>query len=187
MDERYLAEAGEHLEARGIELQEGLNEVEIHQVESRYDFRFPPDLLAFLRRALPVSPGFPNWRSEDDTELRLALTHPADGIAFDVERNNFWMDEWGSRPTDPHRAISHTREMVAAAPFLVPVYEHRYIPCEPLEDGNPIFSVWQTDIIYYGNDLAGYLHEEFGVPRPPWARNTARPIRVWTRLVEENR
>lgn len=184
MDEGYIEEAVEHLKAKGILLEEGLSEGEVHEIELRYAFRFPPDLLAFLRRAVPVSPRFPNWRTESDDELRSAFSGPADGIAFDVEVNNFWMDEWGARPKDSEEAASLAHKMVAAAPVLVPVYGHRYIPSEPLEEGNPVFSVVQTDIIYYGNDLPDYLYEEFRVPRPPWARSTPRRIRLWSELTE---
>lgn len=185
MDEGYIEEAVEHLKAKGIVLEEGLSEGEAHEIELRYAFRFPPDLLAFLRRTVPVSPRFPNWRIDRDDELRSVLSAPADGIAFDVEVNNFWMDEWGSRPRDTEEAISRARMMVAAAPTLVPVYGHRYIPCEPLEEGNPVFSVVQADIIYYGNDLADYLYEEFRVPRPPWARSAPRRIPLWSQLTGE--
>ena len=49
----------------------------------------------------------------------------------------------------------------------------------PFQNGNPVFSVHQTDIIRYGNDLVGYVHNEFGVPLPDWAAKEPRPIRFW--------
>jgi hypothetical protein len=52
-------------------------------------------------------------------------------------------------------------------------------PREPNEAGNPIFSVHQTDIIYYGNDLVDYFHDEFHVPLPDWAVRGPRSIRFW--------
>lgn len=67
------------------------------------------------------------------------------------------------------------------------MYGHRYIPAEPDLPGNPVFSVYQTDVILYGVDLRSYLAAEFGtattsetvLPEP-------RRIRFWTELVEWN-
>jgi hypothetical protein len=55
-------------------------------------------------------------------------------------------------------------EILDDAPRLIPIYAHRAVPNEPLEAGNPVFSVMQMDIIIYGNDLEQYLHNEFGLP-----------------------
>jgi hypothetical protein len=54
----------------------------------------------------------------------------------------------------------------------------RYIPAEPNESRNPVFSVHQTDIIHYGNDLADYFQREFQVPLPDRAAREPRPISV---------
>ena len=65
------------------------------------------------------------------------------------------------------------------SPKLIPVYSHRMMPDEPQAAGNPVFSVHQTDIIYYGSDLADYLRHEFSLPgREPWPSQT-RAIRFW--------
>jgi len=45
----------------------------------------------------------------------------------------------------------------------IPVYSHRYLPSEPKATGNPVLSVHQTDIIYYGNDLASYFSRSMKV------------------------
>lgn len=37
------------------------------------------------------------------------------------------------------------------------------MPSFPFEYGNPIMSVHQTDIIYYGENLLSYLLVEFGL------------------------
>jgi len=44
---------------------------------------------------------------------------------------------------------------------LIPIYSHRYIPSRHCEINNPIFSVHQTDIIYYGENLEEYFKVEF--------------------------
>jgi hypothetical protein len=52
-------------------------------------------------------------------------------------------------------------ETLSGVPALVPVYKHRYLPTMPSESGNPVLSVVQTDIIYYGNDLLDWFDYEF--------------------------
>ena len=46
-------------------------------------------------------------------------------------------------------------------------------------EGNPVLSVYQTDIIYYGYDLEDYLRHEFDLPdRKPWPEHF-RSISFW--------
>ena len=49
-----------------------------------------------------------------------------------------------------------------------------------------MYSIVQTDIIHYGNDLADYFANEFGVPRPAWAADAAKEIAFWSDLVRFN-
>ena len=44
---------------------------------------------------------------------------------------------------------------------LIPVYLHRYVPCYPDIIEVPVFSVYQTDIIYYWYNLEDYFKIEF--------------------------
>lgn len=149
------------LKDRGIPFDSGLSDSEADCIESEFGFRFPPDLRDFLRAGLPVGQGFPDWRRESREALREQLAIPVEGILFDVEHNGFWLDEWGPRPASLADAEAVVRQIVAAAPALVPVYIHRMMPDRPHVPGNPIFSVHQTDIIYYGTDLRDYLIHEF--------------------------
>ncbi|MGR6998798.1 hypothetical protein ACU686_12825 [Yinghuangia aomiensis] len=75
------------------------------------------------------------------------------------------------------------RTALASAPQLVPVYSHRYLPGAAGTWGHLVLSVYQTDIIYYGNDLADYIHREFtGRPSPgPDAHAT---VAFWSYIVE---
>jgi hypothetical protein len=57
------------------------------------------------------------------------------------------------------------------------------IPAEPFKPGNPVFSVYQTDIIIYGNDLLSYFAHEFaGVATWHAPPPEARRIRFWPEL-----
>ena len=164
-------------------LEPGLSNAELAAAEELCGARFPPDLKSFLSTAMPVGKGFPDWRVRDEAGLQYRLDWPFDGVRFDIENNAFWLSEWGPRPDDLSAAIEVARRAVAAAPKLIPIYSHRFLPTEPLKSGNPVFSVYQTDIIYYGRDLHTYFAHEFGganyaesiTPKP-------RHIRFWSDL-----
>ncbi|WP_157369516.1 SMI1/KNR4 family protein [Zavarzinella formosa] len=145
----------------GVEFEPGLTDAEVAAVESRHGFRFPPDLRAFLQAGLPVGGDFPDWRDGEEVALRRWLELPRRGILFDIEHNGFWLDEWGPRSASLGEAQRIAGELVSAAPKLIPIYKHRLMPSEPHAAGNPVFSVHQTDIIYYGVDLRDYLIHEF--------------------------
>jgi hypothetical protein len=162
-----------------IEFDRGLTEAEVSAVESRYGFRFPPDLRGFLQTALPRGPRFPDWRSGDEAAIRAWLDIPRQGVLFDIEHNSFWCANWGPRPDSVPEALARGEELLSAAPRLIPIYGNRMMPDEPHLPGNPVFSVHQTDIIHYGFDLADYLRHEFDLSgREPWPEKV-RPIRFW--------
>lgn len=183
MDREYLDGLVEHLIRQGVDFRPGLSDAEVVLAEQTFGLRFPPDLRSILQHALPVSDGFPDWRSCVNPELRERLAWPLEGLLFDVEYNAFWMEIWGSRPARLDDAFDLARLAVAEAPVLIPVYSHRYLPTEPMLPGNPVLSVYQTDIIVYGNDLASSYHAEFGAPIPHWAGRAPRTIRFWSRLL----
>lgn len=106
-------------------------------------------------------------------------------MQFDIRHNTFWPAAWGPRPESLEEAFQFAAQAVATAPRLIPVFGHRYIPAEPARAGNPVFSVHQTDIIVYGNDLLSYFANEFRAVAswytPPL---DARPIRFWSERAE---
>ncbi len=143
-----------------IELAPGLSESETARAEAIYGFRFPPDLRELLQTALPVGERFLNWRISPNEFIDKMMEWPLDGLLFDVERNSFWLESWGEKPTDLEAAFEIARQKIAMAPRLIPIYAHRFLPATPCESGNPVFSVHQTDIIYYGSDLLEYFQNE---------------------------
>lgn len=173
------------LKLAGIELDKGLSNSEIEQVQARYSFTFPPDLRTLLQTALPISDGFPNWRTNQIPLWQLDILS---GILFDVEHNNWWLPTWGTRPKSLKTAIEFVRLQVSKAPKLIPIYSHRYISETPNLPGNPVMSVVQTDIIYYGSDLYSYLPNEFSheihlrKPDP----TPIRPVSFWAEIIEYN-
>src|SRR5262245_7050396 len=186
MNADYLTVAVKTMRDRGIEFAPGLSAEEIAAAEVEHGFRFPSDLRAFLESALPVSESFPDWRSPSMEFIKDRLEWPADGICFDVEHNTFWLPAWGVMPDSLEEAQAKARQAIRAAPLLIPVYGHRYLPASPCTSGNPVFSVYQTDIIYYGVDFPSYLLAEFGVPNPFPVPDFPREIEFWSELEKLN-
>lgn len=154
-----------------INFEEGLTNHEILRIESKFNLKFPPDLKIFLQTNLPVSKGFVNWReglvSENIAKNIISrINLPLDGMIFDIKSNNFWFDQWGDKPENINDRIELATKFYYTYPKLLPIYSHRYIPSEPQQVGNPVFSVNQMDIIYYGFDLASYFAKEFNFDLP---------------------
>lgn len=181
MNQAQLDRIIELLRTESATLAPGLTAEEIVRVEETFGFQFPPDLRQLLETALPQGDRFPDWRTGNKANLQPRLDWPADGICFDVEHAGFWMEDWGPRPDNLGDAFTIARRQVAQAPRLIPICGHRYLPADPPEAGNPVFSVYQTDIIYYGVDLPDYFEREFARPRPQQPVGTVqRPIRFWS-------
>lgn len=60
----------EQLRNCGVEFDAALTDAEVRATETRFGFRFPPDLREFLQTALPRGSRFPDWRSGDGVNRR---------------------------------------------------------------------------------------------------------------------
>jgi hypothetical protein len=168
MNTKIIDTVVELLKNKNIIFEEGLTNEEFHAITMMFGISFPYDLEYFLQTALPVSTGFVNWRKalndKDEREsINKRLSWPLDGILFDVENNTFWYDEWDENNNNAEHQVRIVKQHYRTYPTLIPIYSHRYIPSLPIEEGNPVFSVYQTDIIYYGNDLISYFCNEFHI------------------------
>jgi len=172
------------LRARDIQLEPGLSPYELSEIETRFEFEFSTDHRNLLERVLPVGNPWVNWREESDESIRDRFD-VARGILFDVENDAFWPETWGIKPTSVAQQLTIAAEQVSRWPRLVPLFAHRYMPAAPAPTGSPVFSVHQTDVIPYGDNLLDYLRQEFGpvdrdYPRRPF---TPEVYDVWTQLV----
>ena len=164
---RRLALTGQH------EIGPGLTGAEFARIERDYGFEFADDHRAFLAAGLPLKTPepyerrnpWPDWRDGDPGDLRKMLDWPVEGVLFDVQYDDLWHPSWGQRPADMSTALSAARRHLARAPKMIPVWGHRYLPAGRGTYGYPVLSIWQTDIIIYGTDLANYITSEFF--RPP--------------------
>jgi hypothetical protein len=169
-------------ESRGA----GLSPGELDFAQEQAGTPFPPDLCDLLGETLPFGQGFPDWRHRPGQEMQEWRDWLVKSIHFDVIHNDFWLPEWQSRPDDPNESREIVAQHLVDAPAVIPIYGHRAIPNEPLEAGNPVFSIMQTDIIVYGRDLGDYLLAEFKSWRHKkivWL-SEVRSIRFWTRMLD---
>lgn len=165
------------LAGSGCRVGPGLTEGEFARIEQEYGFEFADDHRAFLAAGLPLNTPrpttegvyythaapWPDWRDGDPESLRKALGWPVEGVLFDV-RQYFWFSEWGTKPADVEEAVEVAKSRLASVPQMVPLYGHRYLPPGRGTYGHPVLSMYQTDIICYGADLANYVQREFGGP-----------------------
>lgn len=105
-------------------------------------------------------PSYYDWRKDDD-EITYRLNWPSEGLFFDVIENDLWPDSWGKRPKKPEKLHKKFSKIVAKAPTLIPIIGHRFLLTNSLDAGNPVLSVWGSDIICYGSNLRNFLLMEF--------------------------
>jgi len=165
----------------------GYSSSELAQIQTRWNVRFPPDLVDLLsiHRRLIGEPGSFDWLLSDPSDIQERFDWPLEGFWFDVEHNGLWWPEWGEKPSGPAEQRARLKEALAGVPKLIPLFGHRYLPAEPFEAGNPVFSVYQADIIPYGANLQDWIQREHGSwDTSPWP--ALKEIPFWSEAVRRN-
>ena len=179
-DEFTLSQVGGSDWQQGTYWHSGLSEQEIATIEQHYHVQFPPDYRLFLhmlhcvdrphvgakyvdgKTLAPITlPAFYDWQ-KDTEALQAAYEWLIEGLLFDVQHNALWPQSWGEKPAMADGQETRIRELVSAAPKLIPIFGHRYLLAEPCKAGNPVLSIYQSDMIIYGMDLRHYFLVEFG-------------------------
>ena len=186
----YLEFALDHLGADGSA---SISLSTLAQLEAAAGTQLPYEIGLMLVMGVPSmhsehGAGWRRWGDDPAAELAQWNAGLLHGILFDVENNHTWMPSWGPRPDEHGDRAELVTAQFEAAPQLLPLYGHRAVPLtiadgETTADGNPVFSIVQTDIITYGDNLADWMHREFDVPLPMWTRTTARSFPFWTELI----
>jgi hypothetical protein len=163
----------------------GMSPAEVRSVEAKLGFTMPDDFAYLLQNVRdPGGTLFP-WASFTMEKYEETVGWVLHGIEFDVE-HGLWLERWGRRPHKLATAVALVRNDFATWPRLLPIYGHRFLAAEPCRTGNPVFSIVQTDIIYYGSDLGNYLMNEF-ISDPPVEHLNYKRIRrvdVWSDFAE---
>ncbi len=166
----------------GTQWQTGLGKAEIDAIEQKWALKFPQDYRQYLSilnapdrgmycvgwsddppYGLQVEddePSFFDWQKHDEA-IADSLAWPLEGLLFDVKENSLWLDSWGPQPSDEAGRRRKVIDLVEAAPKLIPLTGHRYLLAASNEAGQPVLSVYQSDIICYGSNLRNFLLLEF--------------------------
>jgi hypothetical protein len=160
----------------------GYTQAELDRAQHRFGLVFPPDLIDLLKRKRPVDGH--DWT--DDAAIKRALDWPINGLLASVEDGRMWWPEWGRLPSSARARREVLREVLSRAPKLIPLIAHRYLPEQPHEAGNPVFSIYYTDAIYYGANLKDYFEREFTPESSRPLPTKIKYIPFWSDLVERN-
>ncbi|MEU5860846.1 hypothetical protein ABZ815_06720 [Nonomuraea sp. NPDC047529] len=195
---RLGREAARRLASSGVcEVRPGLTDEEFAWIGKEYGIEFADDHRAFLAAGLPINSArpdegatwerpWPDWREGDEEELRRPVGWPVRVVLQDVERGD-WLRSWGARPESDEQALRVAAQELARAPKLIPIYGHRFLPGGRGTYGGQVLSIWGTDIISYGRDLAEYVTHDFhprdeeadpgeeGDATPVWGEFIPRP------------
>lgn len=173
------------LKEKRIEFESGLTSDEVAQIEKIYEIVFPKSLQEFLMTVLPVSKGFYNWRNREEENVEYIKNIINQPIRYinDMPEEVYWCEDWGEEPEDGENFKNEVKKRLEAAPKLIPVFSHRYVPMVSNENP-PIISVHGVDIIYYGENIQDYFKIEFGEKD----QNTINfeniyPIPFWTDIM----
>jgi hypothetical protein len=108
-----------------------------------------------------TAPSFYHWQ-RDTEAIAAAYAWLVEGLCFDIQYNDLWLENWGAKPSMREAQEARVQDLVQAAPKLIPVFGHRYLLAEPWQAGNPVLSIYQSDIVVYSSNLHDYLLMEFG-------------------------
>lgn len=152
---------------QGITFLEGLSSDELEQIELVYNVILPKTFTSFYSKQLPIGNGFYNWRDFSEkniSEIKNKMTnYIIEGILFDIEYNDFWIDKWGDMPKSLKDKALILETELEKAPKLLPIFKHRFMVAETFSVGidSPIISIVQSDIIFFGHNMTEYLEIEF--------------------------
>jgi len=162
----------------------GVSSSEMASISDQLEITLPSDFkFLFENVSDPDEVLFP-WSKFRIEDYRKIIERVWSGIAFDIEHNTVWLKRWGDKPDTLAEAREIARRDFQNWPKLLPIYGSRFLPAEPSLADNPVFSIVQTDIIYYGMNLGDYLVREFCPPRPPSDWVFERRIPIWSDFAE---
>lgn len=170
----------------GVTFERGLSSSALNELAHRIGMPIPPDLREFWATAWPVGKGWWDWRRTEWSRAKTNERITAE-LMFHVESGDTWLKSWGERPKRKAEARELVLAWVANGPALVPLYSHRFAVCEPALPDTPVLSIYNSDWIYYGWNLASYLEHEFlGTDIfnvQPWPPH--QPIGQWREVLDD--
>lgn len=194
-DEEAWSSYLEHaLPQMGGNVDNGLTNAQLATFESVIGEQLPFELGLLLVMGVPDGDRWWRWGDDPHSEWARWIDQLHGGVRFDVEHNNLWLASWGAQPAAVTDRLATVQALLDSAPPLVPVRGHRCMPVltppaggiqQPLW-ATPVYSIVQTDIVVYGDDLADWLHKQFDVPLPLWEKSPVATVPFWSDLLDEN-
>jgi len=182
-----------------------MTDAEIVAAENRFGLAFPPDYRLFLATLHTPDPpmigarfegsdlipdqarSFPDWTG-DDRPIETLIAWPLEGLIWSIEQDERWHPNWGRRPRGRRQREALLRDISSAGPQLVPVSGHRYLVGPTNREGNPVLSIYGSDVIVYTRNLVFYLPLDLGIapPNPDPHVETLRmePIPFWQDIID---
>lgn len=170
------------LKKKGFELGPGLNDVQLHEVESAFKAKIPDSYRGLLKAGVPLGEGFPDWSNPQKVAEETQKTLQ-DIFKFDIQNNEYWIEEFGVKPNTNKLATVRALEVISTWQPLFPVYGHRFITSRPI-DKAPVISIYQpTDAIIYGANLHEYFLNEFDNEHEFYVSEIQHEIPDWGRAL----
>ena len=85
---------------------------------------------------------------------------------------------YGEPPLNLDSRKDHFDIISNQCPVLIPLYKHRYMSTS-YTGGNPVYSVYNSDIICAGNDLASWMKTEFNLALPQHYQADKKSVQFW--------
>jgi hypothetical protein len=185
----------------------GLSDAEIAKVEKQFGLAFPPDYRLFLRTLHTTDPErvqyvdgriqtilgrpFHDWQG-DRGAIEEAMAWPLDGLLWSVEADVSWTSRWGDRSGSREARAARVRHLAQSSPPLIPLMGHRYLVGHPLESGNPVLSIYGTDVVVCSPTFTTWLVDELASMVDPALRHLTTvetkpppPIPFWQDVMDD--
>lgn len=173
------------LKRNNVLLDTGLANDEIKKIELMYNLKFPSDLVKLYSMFVPVGEGYYNWRDFSSTniiKIKDKIDSPFVGIKKHLSQIS-WNEAWGIEPESEFERSKYISLILDRLPRLIPIYKHRYMATQ-YESGNPVFLIYDLDVICYGKNLEQYFEIELKYKKQSFMDySNVKKIEFWSDLL----
>jgi hypothetical protein len=96
----------DQMKGKGIDFVRALTNADVVSIESKFSFRFPPDLRAFLQTAVPRGEQFPDWHSGSEAHSSRMARYPTRGRTLRHRAQQFLAHRMGTETGIDQRDIA---------------------------------------------------------------------------------
>lgn len=163
--------------------QPGASETALNAVETALGAALPDDLRYLAAHTSDPDDQIFGW-IENPGQVTEFREWVFDGICSEITGSLFWLSAWGERPEDECQRLEIFENAFDTWPRLIPLTGQRALAIDPADEGNPVFSIMQTDVQCVGTDLADWMARDLILSAPddaaPVDLSQSRHIRIWS-------